>query len=615
MKKQQFYKILRFAAVALLTLAAVILPLENQPKYITLIAFALPFLLAGYDVLISAVKALLSKKIFNECFLMSLATIGAFAIGEYAEAVAVMLFYQIGEFFQDQAVERSRDSISNLTALRPVHADVIRGAELVRVLPDEVEPGETIVVRPGETVPLDGRITEGKSSLDTSALTGEALPRDVKEGDRVVSGSVNLTGLIEILVTEKHSESTAAKILGLIENQSEKKAKTEKFISRFARIYTPLVIFGALLLFTVPSLLDGRWSLWFERALIFLVVSCPCALVVSVPLSFFGGIGGASRKGILIKGASYVEALARINTAVFDKTGTLTEGIFKVGSVHPKKLKKEELLSLAVHAEYHSPHPVARSIVREWDKKIDLAAISAFEELPGLGVKAVVNEKQILCGNETLMRNSKIGFEESEDSEKRMHVAVDNEYAGYLTISDSPKPRAAEAIRKLCKLGVKKTVMLTGDGEAAAKQLSTELEIDEFKASLMPDGKLKELEALLDENKNGVLAYVGDGINDTLCLARADVGIAMGVLGSDAAIESADVVLMDDDPVKLATAVKGAKRTVRIVRQNTFVAIAVKFAVLALGALGYADMWAAVFADVGVTFICVINALRALKIK
>lgn len=606
---------MRFAAVAVLTLAAVILPLENQPGYVTPVVFAFPYLIAGYDVLIKALKAILSRKIFNECFLMTLATLGAFVIGEYCEAVAIMLFYQVGEFFQDWAVDRSRDSISKLTALRPEHADVIRNGELVRVLPDEVMPGETIVVRPGEIIPLDGKITEGKSSLDTSALTGEALPRDVKEGDRAVSGSVNISGLLEILVTERSCESTAAKILSLIEDQSEKKAKTERFISRFAAIYTPLVILGALALFILPSLFDGQWMLWFKRALIFLVVSCPCALVVSVPLSFFGGIGGASRKGILIKGASYVEALARVDTAVFDKTGTLTQGIFKVSSLHPNKLKKEEFLRLAAHAEYHSTHPIARSIVEEWGENINLNSISNFEELPGLGVKATVDKKQILCGNEALIRDFNVGFEEIESSEKALLVAVDGKYAGHLTISDSPKPTSAEAIKKLGKLGVKKTVMLTGDDESAAKQISEKLGIADFKASLMPDGKLKELEALLDENKDGTLAYVGDGINDTPCLARADVGIAMGAFGSDAAIESADVVLMDDDPVKLAIAIKGAKRTLGIVRQNVFIALAVKFAVLALGALGYADMWAAVFADVGVTFICVINALRALKLK
>ena len=601
--------------MAVLTLAAVILPLENQPGYVTPVVFAIPYLIAGYDVLIKALKAILSGKIFNEYFLMTLATLGAFAVGEYSEAVAIMLFYQIGEFFQDWAVDRSRDSISKLTPLRPEHADVIRNGELVRVLPDEVMPGETIVVRPGEIIPLDGKITEGKSSLDTSALTGEALPRDVKEGDRAVSGSVNISGLLEILVTERSCESTAAKILSLIEDQSEKKAKTERFISRFAAIYTHLVILGALALFILPSLFDGQWMLWFKRALIFLVVSCPCALVVSVPLSFFGGIGGASRKGILIKGASCVEALARVDTAVFDKTGTLTQGIFKVSSLHPNKLKKEEFLRLAAHAEYHSTHPIARSVVEEWGENINLNSISNFEELPGLGVKATVDGKQILCGNEALMRDFSVGAEESESSEKQLHVAVDGKYAGYLTISDSAKPTSAEAIKKLGKLGVKKTVMLTGDGEAAAKQIAEELGIADFKASLMPDGKLKELEVLLDENKNGALAYVGDGINDTPCLARADVGIAMGALGSDAAIESADVVLMDDDPLKLALAIKGAKRTLGIVRQNVFIALAVKFAVLALGALGYADMWAAVFADVGVTFICVINALRALKLK
>lgn len=615
MNKEHFYKILRFTSAGILAAAAAILPLENQPKYVTLLAFAIPYLIAGYDVLIKAVGALFSKKIFNECFLMTLATAGAFAIGEYPEAVAVMLFYQIGEFFQDWAVDHSRDSISKLTKLRPEHADVIRDGKLIRVLPDEISVGETIVVRPGESVPLDGIITEGKSSLDTSALTGESLPRDVKEGDKIASGSINLNGLLEILVTQKQSDSTVARILDLIENQSEKKAKTERFIARFARIYTPLVILGALLLLTVPSLLDGRWIFWLKRALIFLVVSCPCALVVSVPLSFFGGIGGASRKGILIKGANYIEALAKADIAVFDKTGTLTQGVFKVDSVHPVKLKKEELLRFAAHAEYHSNHPIARSIVNEWKENIDLDSISNFEELPGLGTKATVDNKRILCGNATLMHESGISLDESEGSEKSVHVAVDGKYAGYIVIADSIKPTSAETIKKLGSLGIKKTVMLTGDSEAIAKEIAKELDIDEVKASLMPDGKLEELEKLLSEKKNKSLIYVGDGINDTPCLVRADVGIAMGALGSDAAIESADVVLMNDDPVKLATALRSAKRTLRIVRQNVFIALAVKFAVLALGTLGYADMWLAVFADVGVTFVCVINALRALRIK
>jgi len=615
MTKEQFIKLLRSAAVVLLTTAAHILPLENKPVYYTVAAFAVPYLIAGYDVLIKAAKDLLRLKPLGECFLMSAATLGAFAIGEYTEAIAVMLFYQIGEFFADHAVERSRRAISHLTKMRPVYADVIRDTRLVRVLPDEVSVGETVVVRPGEYVPLDGIITAGKSSLDTSALTGEALPRDVAENDRVRSGCVNLSGLLEVRVTEKAADSSLAKILDLIENQSDKKAKAEGFIRRFAAVYTPIVVLGALALFIVGTALGGEWLNPLRRSLIFLAISCPCALVISVPLSFYCGVGGLSRKGILIKGSAYLELLSRLKRVVFDKTGTLTEGSFRVASLHPVKIKKDELLSLYAHAEYNSNHPIARSIVEEYGKKIDADSVSDFKELPGLGVSARVGEKEVVCGNERLMHETGVTPDEADAAGAILHIAVDGTYAGYAVISDAVKENSAEAIESLSRCGVKKTVMLTGDAASSAKAVADELGIDEFKASLLPDEKLTELEALLDEDKGSALAYVGDGINDTPCLARADIGIAMGAFGSDAAIESADAVLMDDDPAKLATAVRGAKRTVRIARTNLVFALAVKFAVLALGAVGYADMWLAVFADVGVTLICVANALRALKIK
>ncbi len=613
MSKKQVLKIVRFMAVALLTVIVWMLPLENQPEYVTVLAFAVPYLLAGFDILKEAAEHIVKGKLFDENFLMTIATLGAFAIGEYPEAVAVMLFYQIGEFFQHWAVGRSRDSIAKLIDIRPGYADVIRNAKVVRVLPEEVRVGEILVVRPGERIPLDGIITEGSTSLDSSALTGESLPRDVGIGDRVVSGSVNISGLIEVHVTETYGESTVAKILDLVENQSAKKAKTEAFIRRFARVYTPIVVIGALALFIVPSLFDGQWTNWLRRALIFLVVSCPCALMVSVPLSFFGGIGGASRRGILIKGSNYIEALAKTDTVVFDKTGTLTRGSFKVSSIHPEKMDKKELLRIAAHAEYSSNHPIARSIADEWGGKIDISSVTKLEELPGMGINAEIDGKAVACGNAKLMESVGITPAESDEAGTLVHLAQDGKYAGYIVISDEIKESAPEALKKLRKLGIKKTVMLTGDLEKVGQKVAEQLGIDEALCELLPDGKVAALEAMLEDKKT--LAYVGDGINDAPVITRADVGIAMGAFGSDAAIEAADVVLMDDDPAKLPKAIKGARRTMRIVRQNITFALVVKFAVLILGAFGMANMWFAVFADVGVTFICVLNAMRALKVK
>ncbi len=613
MSKKQVLKIVRFMLVAVLAVIAWILPLENQPQYVTLIAFLVPYLLAGFDILMEAAEQVFKGKLFDENFLMTVATLGAFAIGEYPEAVAVMLFYQIGEFFQDWAVGRSRDSIAKLINIRPEHADVIRNGRVVRVLPEEVAPGEIIVVRPGERVPLDGVITEGATSFDTCALTGESMPRDAAAGDRVVSGSVNISALIEVRVTESYGESTVAKILDLVENQSDKKAKTEAYIRRFARIYTPVVVIGAVLICIVPSLFDGQWSSWLRRALIFLVVSCPCALMVSVPLSFFGGIGGASRKGILIKGAGYIEALAKLDTVVFDKTGTLTNGSFKVSSIHPVGMEKDELLRICAHIEHSSNHPIARSVAEKWGKDIDRDGIKELEEIPGMGLKANIDGMAVACGNARMMESLQVTPAESDEPGTLVHLAVDGKYAGYLVISDTVKDNAGSAIAKLGKLGIKKTVMLTGDSESVGSAVAGQLGIDEAVCELLPDEKVEVLEALI-KDKNA-LAYVGDGINDAPVIARADVGIAMGAYGSDAAIEAADVVLMDDDPAKLPKAIKGARRTMRIVRQNIAFALAIKFLVLALGALGMTNMWFAVFADVGVTFICVLNAMRALRVK
>lgn len=616
MTKKQVLKLIRFIAVALLTAVAWMLPLESRPKYVMLLAFALPYLLAGYDILLEAAEHIIKGKLFDENFLMSIATLGAFAIGEYPEAVAVMLFYQIGEFFQDWAVGRSRASIAKLIDLRPEHVDVIRGSEIVRALPQEIAAGEIIVVRPGEKVPLDGIITKGSTSFDTSALTGESIPRDASVGDRAISGSVNINGLIEMRVTAAYDNCTVKKILDLVENQSEKKAKTESFIRRFAKVYTPVVVFGALALFIIPSLFDGKWAAWLERALIFLVVSCPCALVVSVPLSFFGGIGGLSRTGILVKGSNYIETLAKTDTIVFDKTGTLTHGIFKVSSVHPEGIDKNELMRLAAHAEHASNHPIARSILEAYDGNIDREAVTSLEELPGMGIKATLDGKSVTCGNLKLMEELGITPPESEEIGTLVHIARDEKYAGYIVIADEPKADAEEAIKSLCTLGIKKTVMLTGDLENVGKAVTEKLGIDETRCELLPDGKVAVLEKLIAEKTNGgSLCFVGDGINDAPVLGRADVGIAMGALGSDAAIEAADVVLMDDSLAKLPKAIKGARRTMSIVRHNIIFAIGVKLLVLLLGALGIANMWFAVFADVGVTFVCVLNAMRALKVK
>jgi len=607
MTRKQKKTLLRIALAALLLLAAALLPVEGLWKTL---AYCVPWLVIGYDVLWSAIRNILHGQVFDEKFLMAIATIGAFAIGEYPEAAAVMLFYQIGEWFQSVAVGRSRKSIAALMDIRPDYAVVLRDGQEEEVDPEEVQVGETILVRPGERIPLDGTVLEGQSSLNTAALTGESMPRDVAEGERVVSGSINLTGVLKVRTESAYENSTVARILELVENSAEKKAKVESFITRFARWYTPCVVIGAVLLGLVPPLLVGNWGQWIHRALIFLVVSCPCALVVSVPLSFFGGIGGASRAGILIKGANDLETLASVDTVAFDKTGTLTQGSFQVDAVHPKEIEADELLDIAAAAESLSTHPVAESIVQAHGKHIDPKRLGAVKELAGLGLEAEVDGETFSVGNGKLMEQVGADWHECHLPGTVVHIARGREYLGHIVINDQLKPDAAQAIAALKKLGVRQTVLLSGDREKVAKAVAESLGVDMVRAELLPEQKVEEVERLLQGGAK--LAFVGDGINDAPVLARADVGIAMGAMGSDAAIESADVVLMDDKPSRLAAAVKIARKTMGIVRQNIGFALAVKFAILILGALGIADMWLAVFGDVGVLILAILNAMRCM---
>ena len=613
MTRRQKKTLLRIVLAGLLLLAAALLPVQGLWKAL---AYAVPWLIIGYDVLWDALRNILHGQVFDEKFLMALATVGAFAIGDYPEAAAVMLFYQIGEWFQSIAVGRSRKSIAALMDIRPEFAVVLRSGEEQEVDPEEVAVGETILIRPGERVPLDGTVLEGASSLNTAALTGESLPVDVLPGDRVVSGSINLTGLLRVRAESAYENSTVARILELVENSAEKKAKVEGFITRFARWYTPCVVIGALLLALVPPLFAGNWSGWIHRALIFLVVSCPCALVVSVPLSFFGGIGGASRSGILIKGANDLETLASVDTVAFDKTGTLTRGNFAVTGVHHSELEDEELLRLAAHAESHSPHPIAKSILAAYGKDIEPSLVSDVKDISGYGVTATVDGHAVAAGNSRLMTSLGIPFVDCHSIGTIVHMAVDGAYAGHIVISDELKEHAKEAINGLNAAGVKKTVMLTGDNEATARQIANDLRVNEVHAGLLPADKVTIVERLLSEQKkNETLAFVGDGMNDAPVLSRADLGIAMGALGSDAAIEAADVVLMDDDPLKITKAVRIARKCMRIVKTNIWFAIGVKFACLILGAFGIANMWIAIFADVGVMVLCVLNAIRCLFVK
>ena len=607
MSRKQKKTLARIIASALLWVAAMLLPAEGL---LALAVFLVPYVIIGYDVLWGALRNILRGQVFDEKFLMAIATVGAFLIRDYKEACAVMLFYQVGEFFQSIAVGKSRRSIAALMDIRPDYAVVKRGGEELEVSPEEVAIGETIIVRPGEKIPLDGEIIFGSTAVNTAALTGESLPQDKAEGDKVISGSINLTGAIEVRAESVYEESTVAKILELVENSSEKKARAENFITRFARFYTPCVVIGALLLALVPSLITGNWAEWVNRALIFLVVSCPCALVVSVPLTFFGGIGGASREGVLIKGANYLEALAGVDTVVFDKTGTLTKGSFKVTEIFAKDVSEAELLALAAAAESFSSHPVARSIVAACGEKTDKNRIGSVRELAGMGIEAEIDGEKYSLGNLALMEKAAAKAEKCELAGTAVYIAKGAEYLGYILINDEVKPQAKKALKALKSLGVKKTVMLTGDSESVAKNVCAELGIDEFRAGLLPANKVDEVEKLLSEGAR--LAFVGDGINDAPVLSRADVGIAMGALGSDAAIESADIVLMDDNPEKIALAIKTSRKTMRIVRENIAFALGVKGIILVLGALGFANMWIAVFGDVGVMVIAILNAMRSM---
>ncbi len=579
--------------------------------------FLIPYLVIGWDVLWKAIRNILNGQVFDENFLMSVATIGALVIGEYPEAVAVMLFYQTGELFQNVAVSRSRQSISELMDIRPDYANIERDGQLVQVDPEEVAVGNVIVVKAGERVPLDGTVLEGTSALDTAALTGESLPRDVETGDEVISGCVNLTGLLHVQVSKPFGQSTVARILDLVENSSEKKAQAEHFITKFARYYTPIVVFAALALAVIPSLATGQWGTWVPRALNFLVVSCPCALVISIPLSFFGGLGGASKQGILVKGSNYLEALAQAKIVVFDKTGTLTQGKFAVTAVHPDGLAEAELLELAALAEQASTHPISRSIVAAWGGVPDQERAAGVEEIAGHGVRATVDGRHVLAGNRKLMERENITVASGHNHPGTIiHVAVDGRYAGHLVIADQPKPTSAQALKELKAAGVRQTVMLTGDAQGAAQAVAQDLRLDRFYAQLLPADKVDRVEELLrDKGPKEKLVFVGDGINDAPVLSRADIGVAMGALGSDAAIEAADIVLMDDDLLKLPVAVRIARKTLSIVRQNVIFALGVKLLVLVLSAVGMANMWAAVFADVGVSVLAILNASRMLKAK
>ena len=612
MSKRQKKTLIRIIVSAVLLVAAVLLPYP-QEWYLRLAVFLVPYGVIGYDVIWRAVRNIAHGQIFDENFLMVIATIGALAIGEYPEAVLVMIFNQVGGLFESYAVGKSRRSISEMMNIRPDYANIRRDGELVQVSPEQIKVGDIFVVKAGERIPLDGVIVSGSSALDTAALTGEALPREVTEGDEVLSGCVNTTGLLEIKATKEFACSTVSKILDLVENSSTKKAHTESFITKFARYYTPCVVIGAVLLMVIPSLITGNWLEWTKRALTFLVISCPCALVISVPLSFFGGIGGAAKNGILVKGGNYLEALAKAETIVFDKTGTLTEGVFDVAEIHSNECTEQELLELAALAESYSDHPVSRSLKEAYGKKPDESRIGAVKELAGKGVQVEVDGRQVAVGNDKLMSEMGVAFTPCAKAGTIVYTAVDGVYSGYILISDKIKPDSKEAIQRLKNAGVKRTVMLTGDTKEAGEAVAAELGLDEAYTKLLPADKVDRVEKLLAEKTGGTLVFVGDGINDAPVLSRADVGIAMGGIGSDAAIEAADIVLMDDKPTKIVRAVAIAKKTVRIARQNIVFALAVKALVLILGSLGISGMWEAVFADVGVSVIAILNSMRAMK--
>lgn len=626
MNKKQKKMLARIIVAFVLLVALQFVPVEGALR---LCCYMVPYLIVGYDILLKAAKGIKNRQMFDECFLMAVATVGAVALalysgsGDYTEAVAVMLFYQIGELFQSVAVGKSRRNISELMDISPDYANIEVDGQLEQVDPDEVEIGSIIIVQPGEKVPIDGVVLEGTSSLDTSALTGESVPRDIAQGEEVISGCINMTGVLKIRTTKEFGESTVSKILELVENASSRKSKSENFISKFARVYTPAVCYAALALAFLPPLVrmlalgvDADWGTWIYRALTFLVISCPCALVISIPLSFFAGIGGASNAGVLVKGSNYLETLSQVRTVVFDKTGTLTRGVFEVVDIHHSEMEREKLLDLAAHAESASSHPIAGSLQRAYGKSIDRSRVTNIQEISGGGVIAHVDGVPVACGNDKLM--AKVGVEavECHSIGTIVHVAVNGEYAGHIVVADVEKPHAKEAIAALKRAGVTRTVMLTGDRQGVAQKVAADLGVDEVHAELLPADKVDQVEALLAaKSEKEKLAFVGDGINDAPVLRRADVGIAMGAMGSDAAIEAADIVLMDDDPLKIAKAIKISRKTLRIVYQNIVFAIGIKGICLVLGAVGLANMWLAIFADVGVMVIAVINAIRALFVK
>ena len=611
--------LIRIIIAAVLIVVFSLLPAEG---YLRFVLFMIPYLVIGYDILKKAFKGILNKQVFDENFLMAVATVGAILLGDYSEGVAVMLFYQIGELFQSYAGGKSRRNISELMDIRPDYANIEKDGTLEQVDPDEVEIGTIIVVQPGEKVPIDGVITEGTSTLNTSALTGESLPRDAKAGDEVISGCINMTGLLKIRTTKEFGESTVSKILELVENSSSRKSKSENFISKFAKYYTPAVCYGALALAFIPPIVllimgkPAMWGDWIYRALTFLVISCPCALVISIPLSFFAGIGGASNQGILVKGSNYLETLAQTKYVVFDKTGTMTQGVFEVSGIHHNEMPDEKLLEYAALAECSSSHPISKSLQKAYGKPIDRNRVTDIEEISGNGVIAKVDGISVAAGNTKLMNRLGIAYQDCHHVGTVVHMAIDGKYAGHILISDIIKPHAKEAIAELKKAGISKTVMLTGDSKRVADQVAEELGIQEVYSELLPADKVSRVEELLNQkSEKDKLAFVGDGINDAPVLSRADIGIAMGALGSDAAIEAADIVLMDDDPLKISKAIKIARKCIRIVYENIYFAIGIKILCLILGALGIANMWVAIFADVGVMILAVLNAIRTLFVK
>ena len=619
MNKKQKKMLIRIIIAAVLIVVFSLLPAEG---YLRFVLFMIPYLVIGYDILKKAFKGILNKQVFDENFLMAVATVGAILLGDYSEGVAVMLFYQIGELFQSYAVGKSRRNISELMDIRPDYANIEKDGTLEQVDPDEVEIGTIIVVQPGEKVPIDGVITEGTSTLNTSALTGESLPRDAKAGDEVISGCINMTGLLKIRTTKEFGESTVSKILELVENSSSRKSKSENFISKFAKYYTPAVCYGALALAFIPPIVllimgkPAMWGDWIYRALTFLVISCPCALVISIPLSFFAGIGGASNQGILVKGSNYLETLAQTKYVVFDKTGTMTQGVFEVSGIHHNEMPDEKLLEYAALAECSSSHPISKSLQKAYGKPIDRNRVTDIEEISGNGVIAKVDGISVAAGNTKLMNRLGIAYQDCHYVGTVVHIAIDGKYAGHILISDIIKPHAKEAIAELKKAGISKTVMLTGDSKRVADQVAEELGIQEVYSELLPADKVSRVEELLNQkSEKAKLAFVGDGINDAPVLSRADIGIAMGALGSDAAIEAADIVLMDDDPLKISKAIKIARKCIRIVYENIYFAIGIKILCLILGALGIANMWVAIFADVGVMILAVLNAIRTLFVK